>query len=56
MFKGWSLKVPIDYDESYVSAGDLVEYIRRAGRSVGLCEWRPERGGEYGMFTIKEGK
>jgi len=28
--------------------------IDRAGLSVGIGEWRPEKGGEYGRFKIDD--
>ena len=31
---------------------DLVALIERAGFGVGIGEWRPEKGGEYGRFAI----
>lgn len=56
MFTGWSLDFHLQYDASRIELPAIMEFLKRAGFSVGLCEWRAERGGEWGYFHIEEAK
>lgn len=42
----------LQFEPSMVRIEDLLSLIDRAGLSVGIGEWRPEKGGEYGRFKI----
>jgi hypothetical protein len=33
---------------------DVLALVDRAGFGVGICEWRPEKGGEFGRFEIDQ--
>lgn len=52
---GWTATVRIQFDSAKLNASNIVNLIERAGFGVGLCEWRPERGGEFGRFAVKVG-
>ena len=55
-YNKWALSFHIEYEPRLVPLARLVYLIRRAGLSVGLCEWRPEKGadgGMYGRFDLK---
>ncbi len=52
-FLDWSIDLQIEYNASVVSPEQIVNLLNNAGFSVGLCEWRPEKNGSYGMFTVK---
>jgi hypothetical protein len=52
MFDNWSLRVTVELDKSLITVDDLLKIVTRAGFSVGLLEWRPERDGDYGRFEI----
>jgi hypothetical protein len=56
-YRDWSLAIRIEYEPSLISLAALTHLIRRAGSSVGLCEWRPEKSpaGTFGRFDIKAG-
>jgi hypothetical protein len=56
-YTDWSLSIQIEFEPSLISLAGLHHLIRRAGSSVGLCEWRPEKspGGTFGRFDIAAG-
>lgn len=35
-----------------LSPDKVIAALSAAGDTIGLCDWRPERGGEYGTFTV----
>ena len=49
----WQVVFDIQFDTDMLSMQDIVNLIDRAGFGVGICEWRPEKGGEYGRFKVK---
>lgn len=51
-FDGWSLKFILAYDESKFDRKEVVELMEKAGRDVGLCDYR----GKYGMFSVASAK
>jgi hypothetical protein len=54
-FEAWSADVVIDYDADLLRPDDIVTLINRAGFGVGICEWRPEKNGEFGRFRVVTG-
>lgn len=53
MFETWSCSFMVDYNASIYSAKQVAQLIEVAGFAVGICEWRPERGGSFGRFTLQ---
>jgi hypothetical protein len=56
-YDDWSIDFKITFEPKLISLAGLYHLIRRAGMSVGLCEWRPEgpgggKGGQYGRFDL----
>lgn len=50
MYKGWKLELQINVvDPEYVQPDWLNELVIRAGRSVGLCDYRPD----FGTFRVE---
>lgn len=49
----WAIEPTIQYDTDLMSLEMLANLITRAGFGVGLCEWRPSNGGDYGRFTLR---
>lgn len=51
-FKDWSATFPVKYNASAISLEQLVNLFNLGGFACGLGEWRPEKGGAYGMFHV----
>lgn len=53
-FFDWSCEVVFSVDITAIPVETLISLINRAGFGVGICEWRPEKGGEHGRFKAGE--
>jgi hypothetical protein len=53
-FSNWSVPMEIEYDAGNLTPEDIVNLVNRAGFGVGIGEFRPEKGGEWGRFKVKE--
>lgn len=51
-FTGWRATVTVEIDADLLRTEDVVNLVNRAGFGVGIGEWRPEKGGEYGRFEV----
>ena len=51
-FNGWRVEIDAIIDPAALSLQDILNLVNRAGFSVGVGEWRPEKGGEYGRFEV----
>lgn len=51
-FRSWAVEITLQYDSSMLTIEDIINLINRAGFGVGLCEWRPEKGGEFGRYKF----
>lgn len=52
-FPEWSTAIEVEFDESMVSLESMLGLFRRAGKYVGVGEWRPQRGGVMGTFDVE---
>ena len=52
MFENWGVEITAVIDAGNLTHQDIVNLVNRAGFGVGVCEWRPEKGGEFGRFTF----
>lgn len=52
VFTDWSLTLEVIVDSEALNETDIINLFNRAGFGVGLLEWRPEKGGEYGRFQV----
>lgn len=51
-FNNWRANIVAEIDSELLSAQDVANLVNRAGFSVGIGEWRPEKGGEFGRFEL----
>jgi len=51
-FKEWRVTMEIEHDADLLKPQEIMNLFTRAGFGVGLLEWRPEKGGEYGRFQV----
>lgn len=52
-YRDWSVELVISYNANVLSAEQVYNLVRLAGFSVGICEWRPEKNGDFGRFDIE---
>jgi len=53
-FRQWSAELKIRYNAGIMSDEQVANLFMLAGFSVGIGEWRPEKNGHYGCFTLIE--
>jgi len=53
-FYDWAVTTQWEIDADLLQVQDLLVLLDRAGFGVGVCEWRPEKGGEYGRFRVDD--
>ncbi len=54
-FTSWSAVLTIKYNANIINPERMINLLNIAGFSVGVCEWRPERGkgtGSSGLFEV----
>lgn len=51
-FFEWAVDLEAEFDSTWLQTEDLITLVDRAGFGVGIGEWRPEKGGEYGRFEV----
>lgn len=52
-YRGWSMEFTIRYNAAAMTPEQIVSLFQLAGFHVGLGEWRPEKGGQFGMFHVQ---
>jgi hypothetical protein len=55
-FKKWSVKLSIRYNANVLSAEQIVNLLNTAGFAIGVGDWRPQKNGSHGMFSVASGR
>lgn len=53
VFPIWTTTLRVDYNVNALSLEQIVNLLNTAGFGIGVGEWRPERNGRYGMFSVE---
>lgn len=48
----WECPLRIQFNAHILKVEQVVHLVRLAGLSIGLCEWRPEKNGQFGRFDV----
>lgn len=52
----WKAKFSIFYDPIYIEPSILKDILETGGIKVGICDFRPQRGGQFGRFKVTQFK
>lgn len=52
-FKRWSVKLTIKYNAAALTPEQIAHLFNIAGFANGVGEWRPQKGGQFGMFEVQ---
>lgn len=52
-FKEWEATFTVKYNAGVFSAEQIINLLNLGGFACGIGEWRPEKGGSYGMYHVK---
>lgn len=52
-FTDWSVTVSINYDQTQIDRDDLLLCAQDAGAFIGIGDFRPDKGGMFGRFTVE---
>ncbi len=55
-FPEWTTTLDITYVKSALNANSLLSLIDAGGMGVGVGEWRPEKKGDFGTYTIDQSR
>ena len=53
-YPDWSATLQVKYVADFITAEQLVNLFETAGMTVGVGEWRPEKNGQFGQFTLRD--
>ncbi len=51
-FKEWSVILPIRFNMAVFTHEQIINLFNLGGFACGIGEWRPERGGSFGMYHV----
>jgi hypothetical protein len=51
-FSEWSAVLEIVFVSSMITQGSVLSLVDGAGLGVGIGDWRPEKGGDFGTFRV----
>lgn len=54
VFHEWACEFELVYDESVIDKADIIRLLDTAGTMIGIGDFRPEKGGDFGRFEVEE--
>ena len=54
IFHEWSCRFEMVFDESVIDSADIFRLLSTAGTMIGVGDFRPENGGDFGRFSVRE--
>lgn len=51
-YPDWSATLQVKYVADFITEEQIVNLFETAGMTVGVGEWRPEKNGQFGQFTL----
>lgn len=51
-FVSWGMELTMKFNPYHISAEQVLELLDTAGLTVGIGEWRPEKGGSNGTYMV----
>ena len=48
----WGLEVSLEVDQTMIESETIHQLLEEGGRRLGLGDYRPERGGPFGRFSV----
>jgi len=51
-YEDWSCELSVKYASDLIKLDMLINLLNAAGTLVGVGNWRPERGGDFGQFKV----
>lgn len=51
-YVNWTATLTVTFNEGLISKDQVLQAIFAGGYGTGIGDWRPERGGDFGRFTI----
>ncbi len=53
IFEEWTLEGELQYSPDFADRDDVIHWLNVAGVEVGLGDWRPQKHGPYGTFSVE---
>jgi hypothetical protein len=53
IFNGWSAAFEVVFDPAVIDRADIVRISETCGALVGIGDYRPENGGDFGRFSVE---
>ena len=53
---GWETEITVRFNADVLSAEQVVNLLKIGGYSCGIGEWRPQRSGDFGTYTVEPTK
>ena len=53
IFRDWGATITVQTDNQFVAEEDVERWLDYAGAYVGIGDWRPDKSGDFGRFSIK---